>query len=134
MDPLRNRGAAAAFIPGLRHRARMRSTRRLRATPFRTPSGGCPPRLRRLERRQPLGELAVRGTCACDDGGYRQGFEKMTRDAMTGGSLAQPGLLGRAARLRVRAAGVETAAGRRVEWARHVALQHDALGAQARVG
>jgi len=50
---------------------------------------------------------------------------------MAGCSLAQLGLLSRAARPDVRTAGVETAAGRGIERTRHVALQHNALGAQA---
>jgi hypothetical protein len=54
----------------------------------------------------------------------------MTGQAMAGGGLAQPRVFGRAARLGVRAAGVETAAGRRIERARNVALQRDTLGAQ----
>src|SRR4029077_865366 len=100
---------------------------------YRIALRNCTDLLGRLERRQPLRELAVRGARARDDGGHGNRLEEMTGDAMAGSRLAQLRLLGRTARLGMRAAGMEAAARRRIERARDVALQHHALGPQGGV-
>ena len=55
-------------------------------------------------------------------------FHQMAGHAMTAADIAEHRLFGLAALGRVRAARVETAAGRRILRAGHVALQQDALG------